>query len=40
MSTPAISSIHHVTLSVSDPDAGIAWYRDPDNIALEFYTIQ
>lgn len=28
MSTPGIRSIHHVTLSVSDMDASIAWYRD------------
>ncbi|QPZ38018.1 VOC family protein [Paramicrobacterium chengjingii] len=28
MSTPAISSIHHVTLSVSDLDTSIAWYCD------------
>ncbi|PFG30048.1 VOC family protein [Paramicrobacterium agarici] len=28
MSTPGIRSIHHVTLSVSDIDASVAWYRD------------
>lgn len=28
MTTPQLLSIHHVTLTVSDVDASIAWYRD------------
>lgn len=28
MGTPGIRRIHHVTLSVSDVSASIAWYRD------------
>lgn len=26
--TPVVSGIHHVTLSVSDLDRSVAWYRD------------
>ncbi|WP_166979547.1 VOC family protein [Paramicrobacterium fandaimingii] len=37
MSTPAIRSIHHVTFTVSDVSASIAWYRDVLGFTEEFH---
>jgi glyoxylase I family protein len=40
---PRITGIHHVSATVTDVEASVAWYqrlfRDPDNIQLEFIAL-